>query len=173
MYGEECKRTSRPPRRLFLCPRAGTAGAAGRHSHFLPHNPNDQIVRACRCMEDDVAKRNPRYSNGSLRRKQRERLRAQAGPCGICKGARGPIRYDQPSDYLHPLSFVVDEVVPVSRWREAGYASPEECALDPNNQQPAHWCCNAAKSDGRKRSSATRKQSSLKARRRDPRSREW
>ena len=98
-----------------------------------------------------MSKRNPRYSNGNLRRKQRERLRAQGNPCGICKGARGPIRYDQPSDYLHPLSFVVDEIVPVSRWREAGYDSPEACALDPSNQQAAHWCCNAEKSDGKRR----------------------
>jgi len=97
-----------------------------------------------------MAKRNPRYSNGNLRRKQRDRLKAQGNPCGICKGARGPIRYDQPSDHLHPLSFVVDEIVPVSRWREAGYPSPEACALDPNNQQAAHWCCNAEKSDGRR-----------------------
>ena len=97
-----------------------------------------------------MAKRNPRRSNGALRTKQRERLRAQAGPCGICKGARGPIRYDQPSDCRHPYSFVVDEIVPVARWREAGYSSPEACALDPNNQQAAHWLCNAEKSDGRR-----------------------
>lgn len=50
-----------------------------------------------------MAKRNPRYSNGNLRRKQRERLKAQGLPCGICKGARGPIHYDQPDDRRHPL----------------------------------------------------------------------
>lgn len=120
-----------------------------------------------------MAKRNPRRSNGSLRTKQRERLRAQGLPCGICKGARGPIRYDQPSDCRHPFSFVVDEVVPVSLWREAGYGSPEECALDPANQQPAHWCCNAEKSDGRRgglRHAANVKQARVP---RDPKSRAW
>ena len=98
-----------------------------------------------------MAKPNPRRSNGSLRTKQRERLRSLGLPCGICHGARGPIRYDQPSDWRHPYSFVVDEVVPVSRWREGGYPSPEACALDPANQQPAHWCCNAEKGNGKKK----------------------
>lgn len=64
-------------------------------------------------------------------------------PCGICKGARGPIRYDQPSDHMHPFSFVIDETIPVSRWKEYGYPSPEACANDPNNLRPAHWICNA------------------------------
>lgn len=86
---------------------------------------------------------NPRRSNGSARSAQRRRLRSMGLPCAICKGARGPIRYDQPSDHMHPLSFVIDERVPVSRWREFGYASPEACALDPSNQRPAHWICNA------------------------------
>ena len=120
-----------------------------------------------------MAKRNPRRSNGSLRTKQRERLRAQAGPCGICKGARGPIRYDQPSDCRHPLSFVVDEIVPVSRWMEAGYDSPEACALDPCNQQAAHWCCNAEKSDGRRRGAGTGRKANSTAAFIDKPSREW
>ncbi len=94
-----------------------------------------------------MAKNNPRYSNGSLRRKHRARLKAMGGPCGICKGRLGPIHYDEPSDYLHPLSFVVDEIRPVSRWREFGYPSAEKAAQDWNNLQPAHYCCNAAKSN--------------------------
>ena len=91
---------------------------------------------------------NPRMSNGSLRRRQKARMRAADAPCGICKGARGPIRYDQPSDWMHPLSFVIDEVRPVSRWREFGYESPQACAQDPDNVQAAHWVCNAEKGDG-------------------------
>ena len=90
---------------------------------------------------------NPRYKNGALRRKYRARLKAQGGECGICKGRLGPIHYDEPSDAQHPLSFVVDEIIPVSRWKEFGYDSPEAVARDWSNLQPAHWCCNAAKSN--------------------------
>lgn len=88
---------------------------------------------------------NPRYSNGSLRRKHRARFKAMAAPCGICGGRLGPIHYDEPSDAAHPLSFVIDEVRPVSKWRQFGYDSPQECAKDWNNLQAAHYCCNQAK----------------------------
>ena len=91
---------------------------------------------------------NPRYKNGNLRRKYRERFKARGDVCGIC---RGPIRYDQPSDAKHPLSFVIDEIRPVSRWREFGYGSPEEAAQDWNNLQAAHYACNAAKGNGKRR----------------------
>lgn len=90
---------------------------------------------------------NPRYKNGNFRRKIRARFRAMDAPCGICGGRLGPIHYDEPSDAKHPLSFVVDEIVPVSRWREAGYQSPESACLDRGNLQSAHWCCNAMKSN--------------------------
>lgn len=90
---------------------------------------------------------NPRYSNGALRRKYRARFKAMRAPCGICRGALGPIHYDEPSDPQHPLSFVIDEVRPVSRWREFGYGSPREAAEDWANLQAAHRCCNAAKSN--------------------------
>ena len=90
---------------------------------------------------------NPRHSNKHRRDKYRARLKAQGGECGICKGRLGAIHYDEPSDSKHPLSFVVDEIIPVSRWKEFGYDSPEACALDWNNLQAAHWCFNAAKSN--------------------------
>lgn len=93
------------------------------------------------------SKSNPRYKNGAMRRKYRARLKAEGCECGICHGALGPIHYDEPSDAQHPLSFVVDEIYPVSRWEEFGYGSPEEAALDWNNLQAAHYCCNAAKSN--------------------------
>lgn len=93
------------------------------------------------------SKSNPRYKNGALRRKYRARLKAEGCECGICHGALGPIHYDEPSDAKHPLSFVVDEIHPVSRWEEFGYSSPEAAALDWNNLQAAHYCCNAAKSN--------------------------
>lgn len=88
---------------------------------------------------------NPRSTNGNLRRKHRARLKAIGGECGICKGRLGPIHYDEPSDSDHPLSFVIDEIKPVSRYREFGYPSREAAAQDWNNLQAAHYCCNAAK----------------------------
>ena len=91
-------------------------------------------------------KNNPRTHNGTFRRKIRARFRAAGAPCGICGGRLGPIRYDQPSDAAHPLSFVVDEDRPVSRWREFGYDSPVAAAQDVANLTPAHWVCNARKS---------------------------
>lgn len=85
---------------------------------------------------------NPRYANGNRRRKQRARFKAMGLPCALCGGE---IHYDEPSDAEHPLSFVIDEKRPVSRYREFGYASREEAAADPDNLQPLHWACNAMK----------------------------
>lgn len=90
---------------------------------------------------------NPRYHNGAQRRKYRARFKAMNAPCGICAGRFGEIHYDEPSDSAHPLSFVIDEIHPVSRWREFGYPSPEAACADWNNLQAAHYCCNAAKSN--------------------------
>lgn len=90
---------------------------------------------------------NPRYSNGALRRKCREMFKARGDVCGICRGKLGPIHYDEPSNAKYPLSFVIDEINPVSRWREFGYDSPRAAAEDLDNLQAAHWCCNAQKSD--------------------------
>ena len=90
---------------------------------------------------------NPRYSKKSKRRKNRARIKAMGLPCGICGGRLGPINYDEPSDYRHPLSFVVDEIKPVSRWKEFGYASARSCAEDFDNLQPAHYICNQMKSN--------------------------
>ena len=88
---------------------------------------------------------NPRYSNGALRRKYRARFKAMDAPCGICRGALGPIHYDEPCDAEHPLSFVIDEIKPVSKWRQFGYDSPQAAAKDWTNLQAAHRCCNSAK----------------------------
>ena len=90
---------------------------------------------------------NPRYKNGNYRRKCQARFRAMNAPCGICGGRLGPIHYDEPSDSKHPLSFVIDEIHPVSRWKEFGYASPEQACRDWDNLQAAHYCCNSAKSN--------------------------
>lgn len=88
---------------------------------------------------------NPRSANGNFRRKCRAKFKAMGAPCGICGGRLGPIRYDQPSDAAHPLSFVIDEVRPISKFRQFGYDSPEAAARDWGNLQAAHWCCNAEK----------------------------
>lgn len=88
-------------------------------------------------------KSNPRSS--AFRRKYRLRLKAMDAPCGICKGRLGRIHYEEPSDSDHPLSFVIDEIIPVSKWRQFGYPSREAVALDINNLQAAHYCCNASK----------------------------
>ena len=90
------------------------------------------------------AKINPRYQNGHLRRKNRARLKAMGEPCHICGK---PIHYDEPSDSKHPLSFVIDEVIPISRWKEFGYSSPRAVAEDWNNLRAAHYACNAMKSN--------------------------
>lgn len=93
------------------------------------------------------SKNNPRFANGGLRRKYRARFKAMGAECHICHGRLGEIRYDQPSDAKHPLSFVIDEIIPVSRYREGGYNSPREAAEDWNNLAAAHWICNARRSN--------------------------
>ena len=69
-----------------------------------------------------------RYANGNARRKVRVWLKDQGRPCHICGGA---IDYSLPAG--HPMSFEVDEIVPVSRG-----GSP----TDPANVAPAHRICN-------------------------------
>lgn len=88
---------------------------------------------------------NPRSKNGSLRRKHRARFKAMGAPCAICKGRLGEIHYDEPSDSEHPLSFVIDENIPISLATRFGYSSPAEAAQDWNNLQAAHYICNAKK----------------------------
>lgn len=69
-----------------------------------------------------------RYANGNARRKVRAWLKAQGMPCHICGRA---INYTLPAG--HPLSFEVDEIVPVSKG-----GSP----IDRANVAPAHRICN-------------------------------
>lgn len=76
-----------------------------------------------------MGKPNPRYSNGSRRRSLSARVRAMGMPCHLC-GL--PIDYSLPGG--HPLSYELDELVPVSKG-----GSP----IDPRNVAPAHRCCNA------------------------------
>lgn len=69
--------------------------------------------------------------NGSRRRKLRARLKAMGLPCALC-GA--PIDYSLPA--RHPLSFEVDEIIPVSLGGSE---------LEWANLQPAHRICNELK----------------------------
>lgn len=87
---------------------------------------------------------NPRHANGNLRRKNRARIKAMGLPCHICGK---PIHYDEPSDFQHPWSYVIDEVKPVSRWKEYGYESARACAEDFDNLKAAHYICNLMKSN--------------------------
>lgn len=82
---------------------------------------------------------NPRYANGSRRNKIRARWKAIGAPCALCgKSIDYSLGYivdpRTGRKRLHPMAFVVDEIVPVS------------CGGDPldfENTQPAHWMCNA------------------------------
>lgn len=71
-----------------------------------------------------------RYANGNQRRKDRAWLKSLGLPCAICGR---DIDYDLPPG--SPLSFEVDEILPVS------------CggSLSRDNLQPVHRCCNEAK----------------------------
>mgnify|MGYP004563666419 CR=1 FL=1 len=102
-------------------------------------------IRSPAGREEGKAMSNPRYANGALRRKHRARLKAMRCECGICHGRFGPIHYEEPSDAQHPLSFVVDEIRPVSRWKQFGYPSARAAAEDWTNLQAAHYFCNAQK----------------------------
>ena len=90
-------------------------------------------------------RKNPRYANAARRKKYRARFKAMGAECGICHGKLGPIHYDEPSDPDHPLSFVIDEIRPVSKWKLFGYPSPQAAAQDWDNLQAAHRCCNSMK----------------------------
>jgi hypothetical protein len=112
--------------------------------NFLTDAPND---RALFLYKGGGGMSNPRYSNGNLRRKNRARFKAMDAPCGICGGKLGRIHYEEPSDAKHPLSFVIDEIKPVSKWQAFGYVSAKAAAEDWDNLQAAHYICNAMKSD--------------------------
>lgn len=85
---------------------------------------------------------NPRWAKRTLRNKYRARFRAMNAPCAICGK---PIDYEAPSNAKFPLSFVIDEIIPISKATKYGYDSPRQAAEDFSNLQPAHWYCNAIK----------------------------
>lgn len=93
---------------------------------------------------------NPRKANGNARKKIRDRWRAIGAPCALCGK---PIDYNlglvkTPGGGMrpHPMSFVVDEIIPVSKG-----GSPFEFS----NTRPAHWICNARRGDGTRKRTQT------------------
>lgn len=76
---------------------------------------------------------NPRYSNGHRRRSIRNWLMATQDVCALCGK---PI--DKSLKSPHPMSFEVDEIVPVSLGGDP---------LDRRNVQAAHRICNQRKSN--------------------------
>lgn len=122
-------------------------GPAGQRVHVGHKTPGQENIPGGVRMKMTPTKNNPRYANGNLRRKHRARLRAMGCECGICHGRFGPIHYDEPSDAAHPLSFVVDEIKPVAKWKQFGYPSARAAAEDWDNLQAAHYFCNAQKRD--------------------------
>ena len=85
-----------------------------------------------------MSKSNARRSNGTRRTKLRRWLRSQGRPCWICRafGRTGAIDYSLPAG--HPLSFEVDELIPVSLGGDP---------LDPSNVDATHRCCNQWRSN--------------------------
>lgn len=83
---------------------------------------------------------NARRSNGHARTKLRNSVKAMGLPCAICGR---PIDYSLKAG--DPWSYELDEIHPVSRWQEFGYASKQAAALDPANVQPTHRICNQRK----------------------------
>lgn len=87
---------------------------------------------------------NPRRANGSARDKIRARWKSIGDPCHICGK---PINYElgmivdpvSGKRRPHPMSFVVDEIIPVSRG-----GSP----ISFENTRPTHWLCNARRGAG-------------------------
>lgn len=90
---------------------------------------------------------NPRVRNGARRKKHSKRLKAERRQCWICQEFGRPAEIDYSLPFLHPMAFVIDELVPVSRYYEGGYDSPEQCAQDYNNLAAAHRSCNAWRSN--------------------------
>lgn len=96
---------------------------------------------------------NPRYGRQySKRDKLRRRIAMEGRPCAICGK---PIDYTltwwvDPVDgkrKRHPMSYELDEKIPVSKYWLGGYATPTQAATDYDNVQPAHRRCNQSKSN--------------------------
>jgi len=74
---------------------------------------------------------NPRRANSTKRNKLRALIKQRGLPCALCGQ---PIDYSLPAG--DPLSYELDEIVPVSRGGDP---------LSESNVQPAHRICNQRK----------------------------
>lgn len=77
---------------------------------------------------------NPRQAHRGKRAELRRRVASLGLPCAICGR---PIDYSLPAG--HPMSYELDEIVPLARLPE--HMRPR-AALDRSNVQPAHRICN-------------------------------
>lgn len=98
---------------------------------------------------------NPRKTNGAKRRELQRYYRHRKDPCALCGK---PIDYTLPAG--HPMSFEIDEIIPVSKG-----GSP----YSRENTQAAHRICNQRK--GNKIIRQGERQSYIN--KPLPRSREW
>lgn len=88
-----------------------------------------------------MSKPNPRRANGARRTALRKRVAAMGMPCHLCGR---PIDYslttyvdpDDGKTKRHPMSYELDEIIPVSKGGDP---------LDPSNVAPAHRICNQMK----------------------------
>lgn len=78
---------------------------------------------------------NPRYAKYQQRVNLRKWLRAQGRPCWICRafGRPGYIDYSLPAG--HPLSFEVDELIPVSM----GGSATSRANVDATHRRCNQW----------------------------------
>ena len=76
---------------------------------------------------------NPRRANGTRRTRLRNRLKSEGRGCWICRAFGRPDAIDYSLPHGHPLSFEVDELVPVSLGGDP---------LDYGNVDAAHRACN-------------------------------
>lgn len=100
-----------------------------------------------------MSKPNPRRTNGSRRNKLRRSVGSLGLPCALCGQ---PIDYALPAG--HPMSYELDEIIPVSKGGDP---------YDPGNVQPAHRICNQRKGNGMHLRASQKPQRSLRS------SREW
>ena len=92
---------------------------------------------------------NPRRRGGAERDRLRQRLADERRPCWICMvmGRTRAAHINYALKFPHPYSFVVDELVPVSKYWLGGYPTPEAAALDYKNLAAAHKVCNEWRSN--------------------------
>lgn len=89
-----------------------------------------------------MSKQNPRRSNSTRRNRLRRQVAERGAPCALCGK---PIDYALPAG--HPMSYELDEIVPVSKGGDP---------YDPANVQPAHRICNQRKGNGTSRAGGVR-----------------